>query len=71
MGRAYLSRATNIMKICDDGHDEVVYECRYCPVCEMRKLGEMQVDILKDEISTLNDTIKDQDGEIQDLNSRL
>ena len=59
------------MKICDDGHEEVVYECRYCPVCEAREQGDKDADRLKDEISTLHDTIKEKDGVIEDLESRL
>lgn len=59
------------MKICDDGHEEVVYECRYCPVCEAREQSDKEADRLKDEISTLHDTIKEKDGVIEDLESRL
>jgi transcription initiation factor IIE alpha subunit len=42
------------MELCDDGHDEVCYESRNCPVCQ--KIEE--IDKLKDTISELEDEIE-------------
>lgn len=42
------------MKLCDDGHGEIVYDSRPCPLCEALK----EVDKLGDEIENLNKVIK-------------
>lgn len=39
------------MYLCDDGHDEVCYEGRLCPVCEARK----EIDRLERETEDLRD----------------
>lgn len=41
------------MRMCDDGHEEVVYECRECPLCKaMREIAELERENseLKDEL---------------------
>lgn len=43
------------MTLCDDGHDEVCFETRDCPVCEMKK----QISSLEEKMDTLEDEIKD------------
>jgi transcription initiation factor IIE alpha subunit len=31
------------MRMCDDGHDEIVYECKQCPVCKaMREIDDLE-----------------------------
>ena len=42
------------MKLCNDGHDEVCYEGRDCPVCEQVKT----ISDLEDKIFDLNEEIK-------------
>ena len=43
------------MNLCDDGHDEVCYDGRDCPVCEvLKKMSDME-----DEIYDLKETIED------------
>ena len=46
------------MDLCSDNHEEVCYEGRNCPVCEMR--DEMQADINEQakKIDSLNDEIE-------------
>lgn len=47
------------MNICDDGHDDVVYEGRYCPVCKMYEYMSDDMQDLRDEIKDLKEIIKD------------
>jgi len=43
------------MNLCDDGHDEVCYECRNCPVCASKK----EIDDLQRETEDLRDEIRE------------
>lgn len=38
------------MNLCSDGHEEICYEGRKCPACELLE----QIDALEGEISELN-----------------
>lgn len=51
------------MRLCDDGHDEVCYEGRECPVCVA--LGEVEVQ--KALVSDLEKQVKDLDEQIDEL----
>jgi hypothetical protein len=52
------------MNLCSDGHDEVCYTGRLCPVCDVSEnLNNMIID--KDE------TIRVMQKEINDLNDRI
>lgn len=45
------------MYLCDDGHDEVCYDCRNCPVCEeLAKINalEEKIELLNEKIEELN-----------------
>ena len=41
------------MTLCDDGHDEVCYDGRYCPACLMREEKDQEITSLKDQIEQL------------------
>jgi hypothetical protein len=44
------------MTLCDDGHDEVCYEGRFCPACVWRIKAEgmeQVIDNMRDEIKDL------------------
>lgn len=43
------------MYLCDDGHDQVCYEGRNCPVCE----EQTNVSALEEKIEELNEEIKE------------
>lgn len=43
------------MNLCDDNHQEVVYECGTCPVCAK----DDEVDRLEREIESLRDKIRE------------
>lgn len=43
------------MELCEDGHDQVVFDARNCPVCEeLKKISDME-----DKIYDLGEQIKD------------
>jgi hypothetical protein len=52
------------MELCNDGHDEVCYDSRYCPACSLEEDAASEIATLKDKINDLN-------GEIADLNVDL
>ena len=51
------------MNLCSDGHDEVCFEGRHCPVCEMRD----ERDGKQETIIDLNKTIDRLNTEIEDM----
>lgn len=42
------------MYLCDDGHDEICYDSRNCPLCEKIK----EISDLDDKVADLQETIK-------------
>ena len=51
------------MYLCNDGHEEVCYEGRNCPVCEERK----KVSDLEDEVFSLKEKSEDLKNQIEEL----
>lgn len=50
------------MNLCDDGHDEVCYESKRCPVCvEMVKISEIDVKLqdMCDEVERLTEELEE------------
>lgn len=47
------------MNLCADDHDEVCFDGRKCPACELK----MQINNLEDAIEELNKTIEEQSNE--------
>jgi hypothetical protein len=45
------------MNLCNDGHDEVCYEDRSCPVCEKQK-----------ELNAANEEIANLEKQVEELN---
>lgn len=62
------------MRICDDGHDEIVYDVRNCPMCrittEKAKL-EGEISGLQVTIVCLNNDINQLKEEVNNLWSKL
>lgn len=52
------------MNLCSDGHEEVCYEGRRCPACEIASEKERQLDKMGDENNLLLDTIRDLENTI-------
>lgn len=50
------------MDLCSSGHDEVCYETRTCPMCDI--INEMQDELkeAKKEIDRLNDALAEERG---------
>jgi len=48
------------MTLCDDGHEEICYEGRNCPVCEFKL-----------QLEDLEQIISDKDQELQKLSNRI
>ena len=59
------------MDLCSNGHDEVAYEGRDCPMCELREELEDEhadhVDDMQDEIEKRNNIIADLEFRIEEL----
>ena len=53
------------MYLCDDGHDEIVYDGAHCPVCEEQKRTsdlEDQIFDLKEENDDLKNQLKEKEA---------
>ena len=46
------------MNLCSDKHDEVCYDGRVCPVCDVRDELQGTIDELEKEIQSLNSEIE-------------
>ena len=51
------------MILCDDGHDEICYECRDCPLC--KEIAE--IECLEYDIEELKDIVCELEREIDNL----
>lgn len=52
------------MNLCSDGHDEVCYEVRNCPCCQISEDKDKEISSLEGELSVAN-------GDIESLNAQL
>lgn len=41
------------MNVCNDGHEEVVYEGRHCPVCDLIRCHREEVEVILDKVDSL------------------
>lgn len=46
------------MNLCNDDHDEVCYEGRKCPLCDMRDTKDAEIGILNDKVNELEGEIR-------------
>lgn len=53
------------MNLCDDGHDEVCYEGRQCPVCDALSDAEDEALDLKETINKMQETIDEMASTIE------
>jgi len=58
------------MELCSNGHEEICYEVRFCPLCEMMEEKE---DIIKEkeEVEIKLETLEDKLDEIYDSYPQL
>lgn len=47
------------MNLCSDKHEEVCFESRVCPVCDIREDLEIQIESLEEELKSAEKTIED------------
>ena len=48
------------MNLCSDGHDEIVYEGRHCPACDLKQERDAQIkenDELRATVKALEDNV--------------
>ncbi len=43
------------MELCSNGHEEVCYESRFCPVCAVKEEMQEKIDKLQEENDKLNE----------------
>lgn len=56
------------MNICSFDHDEIVFECRKCPLCEAKKEAKAEIDDLQ---AKLDDTQLAREQEAEEANTAL
>ncbi len=57
------------MEMCDDGHDEIVYEYGKCPICEIENETEElegRIENLEEEVDERNNIISDLELELEE-----
>lgn len=59
------------MTICNKEHDEVCYEGRDCPACEVADELNQDISQLGDKISVLENQIGELEGTIENLETEL
>lgn len=59
------------MNLCSNGHDEVCFEDRKCPVCVMEAEMQRKLDNMGDENNTLLDTIRDLEATIAEQTQEI
>ena len=47
------------MDLCDDGHEEVCYESRECPVCKVQAELDVDIKAFEQELETANERIRE------------
>lgn len=55
------------MKICSEKHEEVCYEGKYCPACEIREKLELDISDLKSDIEESEAKVRSLDSYNEDL----
>jgi hypothetical protein len=55
------------MNLCSDGHDEVCYEGRECPVCKLREEMQSDIDMHITEKKALQTEVDSLDSELSEL----
>lgn len=59
------------MELCSNGHDEICFTCRYCPICEAKTESENEIAKLKSKTETLENRIEDLESENQELQAQI
>ncbi len=59
------------MNLCSDDHEEVCYEGRTCPVCEVKQEKEKEIEACQDEIEDLKNTIGELESDLESAKEGL
>jgi len=49
------------MELCSNGHDEVCYDCRECPVCTAQE----EIDSLEEDLQEANEMISSLEAQVE------
>lgn len=49
------------MNLCSDGHDEVCFEGRICPLCHMRDEMNEEIDTLREQVESLEAELEEKE----------
>lgn len=55
------------MNLCNDGHEEVCYEGRECPVCEVTNEKNREIEDLEHKVAELEHSVSELEQNVQDL----
>lgn len=53
------------MNLCNDGHEEVCYEGRECPVCDITNHKNREIEDLEHKIAELEHSVSELEAEVQ------
>ena len=59
------------MNICNDNHEEIVFEGRHCPLCKLRSQYTEDIDTLNDINSSLQSQLKNLEETYSELASNV
>lgn len=59
------------MELCSNGHDEICFTGRSCPLCDAQTESKDEIGKLQNKIETLNNRIEDLESENQELQSQI
>ncbi len=55
------------MELCNDGHNEIVYQTQECPLCTAKE----EIETLSEEIDSLREEMKEKNEEILSLQEEI
>lgn len=55
------------MNVCNDGHEEVAYEGRHCPVCDLIRCHREEVEVILDKVDSLRSDVETLEQSVIDL----
>jgi TolA-binding protein len=59
------------MELCSNGHDEICFTSRSCPLCDAQTESKDEIGKLQNKIETLENQVEDFTFEIQELQSQI
>jgi hypothetical protein len=53
------AKKENSMELCSDGHDEICFDGRQCPCCEIIKEKDGEIEVLESDNDDLKQQVRD------------